>query len=75
MKLSAKLYQENLLKKNIFEGHKTENPKIPLFYLKRKVHKKGNPGRPVISSINCHTSKISEYVDYHLQTIVKEIPS
>ena len=29
----------------------------------------------MISSINCHTSKISEYVDYHLQPIVKEIPS
>ena len=31
--------------------------------------------RPVISSINCHTSKISEYVDYDLQPIVREIPS
>ena len=31
--------------------------------------------RPVISSINCHTSKISEYVDYHLQPIVREITS
>ena len=31
--------------------------------------------RPVISSINCHTSKISECVDYHLQPIVREIPS
>ena len=29
----------------------------------------------MISSINCHTLKISEYVDYHLQPIVKEISS
>ena len=29
----------------------------------------------MLSSINFHTSKISEYVDYHLQPIVKEIPS
>ena len=29
----------------------------------------------MISSINCHTSKISECVDYHVQPIVKEIPS
>ena len=35
----------------------------------------GNPGRPVISSLNCHTSKISEYVDYHLQWIARHIPS
>ena len=25
--------------------------------------------------MNCHTLKISEYIDYHLQPIVKEIPS
>ena len=39
------------------------------------MHKAGVPGRPVISSVNCHTSKISEYVDYHLQPIVRKIPS
>ena len=29
----------------------------------------------MISSTNCHTSKHSEYVDYHLESIVKEISS
>ena len=57
------------------EGLKTENPKTPHFYLKPQVHKEGNPGRPLISSINCYASKISGYVGYHLQPIVKEIPS
>ena len=38
-----------------------------------KIHKDGNPGRPVISYVSCHTSKISEYVDYHLQPIAKQI--
>ena len=57
------------------EGLKTENPKTPHFYLKPQVHKEGNPGRPLISSSNCHTSKISKYVDYHLQPILKDIPS
>ena len=42
---------------------------------KQKLHKEGVPGRPVISSVNCHIFKISEYVDYHLQPIVREIPS
>ena len=32
-------------------------------------------GCPVVSSVNCHTTNISKYVDYHLQPIVKEIPS
>ena len=31
--------------------------------------------RPVFNSVSCHTSKISEYVDYQLQIIVKEILS
>ena len=34
-----------------------------------------NPGRPVKSPVNCHTSKISEYVEYYLQTVVKKNPS
>ena len=29
----------------------------------------------MVSSINCHTTNISKYVDYHLQPIVKQIPS
>lgn len=39
-----------------------------------KINKEGNPRRPVISSMNCHTSEISQYVDYHPQWIVKDIP-
>ena len=38
------------------------------------MHKQGNPGRPVISSVNCLTSNISKYLDYHLQPIVQQIP-
>ena len=40
-----------------------------------KIHKEGNPGHPVVSSINCHSAKISKYIDYHLQPIVKQTPS
>ena len=56
------------------EGLKIESPKSPHFYLKPKLHKECVPGRPVISSVNCHTSKKSEYADYHVQPIVREIP-
>ena len=31
--------------------------------------------RKVVKSINCHTSKISEVVDYHLQPLVQETRS
>ena len=43
--------------------------------LKLKIHKKGIPETSVITSVNCLTSKISGYVDYHLQVILKEILS
>ena len=40
-----------------------------------KIHKKDNSGWPVVSSVYCHTSSISTNVDYHLQFVVKDIPS
>ena len=54
---------------------RTTDPKTPKFYTLPKIHKPNNPGRPVISSINCHTAKISKFVDYHLQDLVKKLPS
>lgn len=54
---------------------KTSNPKTPRLYLLPKIHKPGNPGRPVVSSIGCHTERISQYVDYHLQPLNKSLPS
>ena len=59
----------------IADGLITSNPQTPKFCISPKIHKENNPGWPVISSINCHTSKISKYVDYHIQPIMKEIPS
>ena len=40
-----------------------------------KVHKEVNPGRPVVSSIDCHTTKISKDTDHQLQSHVKELKS
>ena len=57
------------------EHLKRNDPKTPKFYLRPKIHKEGNPGRPIVSSVNCHTANIWKYVDYHTQPIVKEILS
>ena len=51
----------------IAEGLKVPNPKTPTLKLPPKVHKENHPGRPLVSSIDSPTSKISEYVDFHLQ--------
>ena len=67
--------QEQLINENIANGLKNPSPRAPQFYISPKIHKEGNPGRPAVSSINCHTANISKYVDHHLQPIVKQIPS
>ena len=63
------------LQKKLAEGIKTTEPRTPRFYLLLKIHKENNPGRPVVSSINSHTTKISEFVDYYLQPFVKSLRS
>ena len=69
------LKNENLLTLEIANSLLEEKIKTPEFHLLPKIHKANNPGRPVISSINCHTSRISEFVDYYLQPEVKKLKS
>ena len=65
---------DKLINNNVLDGLKVESPRTPRFYTQPKIHKEGNPGWPVISSLNSYTSKISEYVDFDLQPIVKQTP-
>ena len=59
--------KNNELVEDIAEGRKPLEPRTPRFYLLPQIHKENNPGRPVISSVDCHTRRISSFVDYHLQ--------
>ena len=71
----------NELKSSHLLNEKTANDllnsevKTPQFKMLPKVHKEGNTGRPVVSSIDCHTTKISKYIDNQLQPHVKEFKS
>ena len=67
--------KEQLINDSIANGLKNPSPRTLQFYISPKIHKEGNPGRPVVSSINCHTANTSKYVDYQLRPIVKQIPS
>ena len=69
LKLDGKLDEKTA------EQLKPRNPRTLRMYLLPKIHKPGNPGRPVVSSIGCHTERISKYVDYHLQPINQSLPS
>ena len=39
------------------ENLQTKNPRISTFYLLPKIHKPGNPGRPIVNSIGSITEK------------------
>ena len=51
------------------------NPRAGRFYLLPKIHKKGCPGRPVISGCGTSTERISEFVDSNIKYLVPGIPS
>ena len=51
-----------------------ERPKCN-FYILPKIHKPGNPGRPVVSSCSCPTNVISKYLIETLKTIVRALPT
>ena len=50
-------------------------PRCSIFYMLPKIHKVGNPGRPIVSTCNCPTDLISSYLDDVLQPIVSQLPS
>ena len=58
--------KEQLINENNANGLKNPSPRTPQFYISPKIHKEVNPSRPVVSSINCHTANISEYVNKYL---------
>ena len=51
------------------------DPKPGRFYILPRIHKVNNPGRPIVSSNNHPTERISQFVDFHLKPLVCTIPS
>jgi hypothetical protein len=49
--------------------------KTPTLYLLPKIHKAGNPGRPIISLCDGPTVRLSKYADHFLKPLVSNIPS
>ena len=45
------------------------------FYMLPKIHKKNVPGRPICSSVNHPTSRISKFVDEHIKQYVPQTKS
>jgi hypothetical protein len=51
------------------------DPRTPCFYMLPKIHKLGNPGRPIVSACGGPTSNLSAFMDEHMKLVVKTIPS
>lgn len=49
--------------------------RTPLFYLLPKIHKPGNPGRPIVSATGGPTEKLSATVDYFLKPLAQKVDS
>ena len=45
------------------------------FYILPKIHKTGNPGRPIVSSNSHPTERISQFVDHHINPLVSSLDS
>ncbi|KAI8513414.1 hypothetical protein Bbelb_100530 [Branchiostoma belcheri] len=70
-----KLLNEDIINEDEFNYLAPVHPRTPAFYLLPKIHKEGNPGRPIISANECATERISEFADFHLRPLVQRLPS
>lgn len=60
------IHQKGHIDKDTLAFLTTESPSTPSIYFLPKIHKAGNPGRPIVSAIGSPTEKISAFVDKFL---------
>ena len=63
--------KQELLSNSTASKLTVDEVRSPQFHIFPKVHKTNMPGRPVVSSVECRTSKISKFVDHYLQRHAK----
>ena len=69
------MYEDGHISEKNMDFLIVDRPRAGWFYLLPKIHKAGNPGRPIVSANGYPTEKISEFVDLHLQPKVQDLPS
>ena len=73
---TSRMYNDKLIDEKTYKYLTSNpNPRAGRFYILPKIHKQGNPGRPIISSNGHPTERISEFVDYQLKPLVQTLPS
>ncbi|XP_064629281.1 uncharacterized protein LOC135488571 [Lineus longissimus] len=64
---------KNIIDEKTYKFLYPSNSRTPNFYCLPKIHKKGNPGRPIVSGNNSCTENLSKYVDSHLRPLVETL--
>ena len=64
----VQIYVQRMHRDQIIDDHTKRfllqtDPKPGRFYILPKIHKQGNPGRPIVSSNSHPTERISQFVD------------
>ena len=52
-----------------------QHPRTSKFYLLPKIHKPGNPGRPIVSACQCPTELLASYLDKVTAPFVRGLDS
>ena len=58
--------KDNVIDQNLYSSLLPTSPVPGRLYFLPKVHKQGNPGRPIILGNSTATEKLSAFVDFHL---------
>ena len=69
------MLDNGLIDDHCFDYLNVQKPTPGRFYLLPKIHKKGIPGRPICSSNNHPTERISKFVDHHIRKYAQQLPS
>ena len=74
-KKRVQVYVERMLRDKIIDDDTKRfliqsNSKTGRFYILSKIHKTGNPGRPIVSSNSHPSERISQFVDHHHKPLV-----
>ena len=69
------VHNKGLITENNLDHINPESSTEARFYMLSKIHKKDIPGRPICSSVNHPTSRISKFVDEHIKKYVPQTKS
>ena len=69
------MFRRGLIDKRVKDFLVIHHPRAARFYLLPKIHKPGNPGRPIVASNGAPTENISRFADFYLRPRVIHFPS